>query len=62
MGFIILLASIIFVRLTWRIMSRRYTTAKFDGHWQSESYKRRIAASASDYKTRREFSSLRGNI
>lgn len=51
MGFIVLLASIILVRLTWRLVSRR-SKPRFDGAWRSESYKRKIAATSSDYQSR----------
>ena len=62
MGFMILLASIIIARLTWRLLSQRYAPTRFDGAWRSESYKRRIAASSSDYQSRREYASMRGNL
>jgi hypothetical protein len=61
MGFIVLLASIILVRLTWRLVSRR-SKPRFDGAWRSESYKRKIAATSSDYQSRREYAAMRGNI
>ena len=62
MGFLVLLAAIVIARLAWRILSRRYKPARFDGLWRSESYKRRIAASSSDYQSRREYASMRGNL
>jgi hypothetical protein len=62
MGFLVLLAAIVIARLAWRFLSRRYTPARFDGSWRSESYKRRIAASSSDYQSRREYASMRGNL
>jgi hypothetical protein len=62
MGFLVLLAAIVIARLAWRILSRRYKPAMFDGSWRSESYKRRIAASSSDYQSRREYASMRGNL
>ncbi len=59
MGFIVLLASIILARLAWRLLSRR-SVQRFEGAWRSESYRRKIAASASDYRTRSEFAAMRG--
>lgn len=52
MGFIVLLAAIIAVRITWRLMSRRSKPRRFDGSWSSDSYRRKIAATSSDYKSR----------
>jgi hypothetical protein len=61
MGFLVLLAAIVIARIVWRLMSRR-SVPRFEGAWRSESYKRKIAASASDYKTRSEFAAMRGFI
>lgn len=61
MGFLVLLAAIILVRLTWRLMSRRSVT-RFEGACISESYRRKIAASSSDYQTRREFAATRSYL
>jgi hypothetical protein len=61
MGFIVLLASIVIARLVWRMLSRR-SAPRFDGAWHSESYRRKIAASSSDYQSRKEFAAMRGNI
>jgi len=61
MGFLVLLASIVIARLVWRMLSRR-SAHRFDGTWRSESYRRRIAASASDYKTRSEYAAMRCHL
>ncbi len=61
MGFLVLLAAIVIARLAWRILSRR-SKPRFDGAWRSESYKRKIAATSSDYQSRREYAAMRGNI
>lgn len=61
MGFLVLLAAIVIARLAWRILSRRSVT-RFDGSWSSKSYRSRIAASASDYQSRREYAAMRGVI
>lgn len=62
MGFLVLLASIIIARLTWRLLSRRYAPTRFDGAWRSESYRRKIAACSSDYQSRSQFAAMRGNL
>lgn len=63
MGFLVLLASVVLVRLVWRLLSRRYAPrSRFDGSWRSDSYSRKIAASASDYQTRREYAAMRVNL
>ncbi len=61
MGFIVILASIILARFTWSLMSRR-STPRFEGTWRSESYRRKIASSSSDYKTRSEYAAMRGYL
>lgn len=61
MGFLILLASIVIARLTWRLLSRR-SKPRFEGSWRSESYRRRIAASSSDYQSRREYAAMRCHL
>lgn len=61
MGFLVLLAAIVIARIVWRLMSRRSVT-RFDGSWRSESYRRKIAATSSDYQSRREFAAMRGNL
>lgn len=61
MGFIVLLASIVLTRLIWRLLSR-HSNPRFDGAWRSESYLSKIAASASDYQSRREYAAMRGNL
>lgn len=58
MGFLVLLIAIFLVRLTWRVMSRR-SKPRYCGVYLSESYKRRIAASASDFQSRSEFAAMR---
>jgi len=58
MGFLVPIAAIIAVIVVWRLWAPR-SRPQHRGVYISESYRRKIAASASDYKTRSEFAASR---
>jgi hypothetical protein len=58
MGFLVLLAALVAVRVIWVFMAPR-SRPQHRGVYISESYRRRIASAASDYQTRSEFASSR---
>jgi len=58
MGFIVLLAALVAVRVVWGYLAPK-SRPQHRGVYISESYRRKLAASASDYQTRTEFAASR---
>ena len=58
MGFLVLLAALVAARVLWRYLAPR-SRPQNCGLYLSESYRRKIAATASDYQSRSEFAASR---
>lgn len=58
MGFLVLLAAIVAVRVLWRYLAPR-SRPQNRGIYLSESYRRKLAATTSDYQSRSEFAANR---
>jgi hypothetical protein len=58
MGFLVPIAAIAVIIVVWRLWAPRCRPQN-RGEYVSSSYRRRIAASASDYQSRSEFSANR---
>jgi hypothetical protein len=58
MGFLVLLAAIVAVRIVWGFMAPR-CRPQHKGEYVSSSYRRRIASAASDHQSRSGFAANR---